>query len=87
MAKNNSKKVYQEKSKMENIQSTFEERVEKALAKASFNNDNTSIVNNKLKQENNLLSSIRLNNKNLMEAIVYSEILGKPRCKQRGRWR
>lgn len=86
MAKNNSKKVYQKKSEMENIQSTFVERVEKALTKTNFNNDNTSIVNNKLKQENNLLS-IGLDNKNLMEAMVYSEILGKPRCRQRGRWR
>ncbi len=87
MAINNSKKVYREKSKMENIQSTFVERVDKALTKTSFKNDNTSIANNKLKQENSPLSSIELNNKNLMEAMIYSEILGKPRCKQRGRWK
>lgn len=86
MARNNSKKVYRKKSEMENTPDTFVERVEKALAEISFENDNTSIANTKQKQENVLLS-IEFDNKNLMEAIVYSEILGKPRCKQRGRWR
>jgi hypothetical protein len=34
-----------------------------------------------------ILQNITLNNKNLMEAIIYSEILGKPKCKRRGRCR
>lgn len=34
-----------------------------------------------------ILQNITLNSQNLMEAMIYSEILGKPKCKRRGRCR
>lgn len=49
-------------------------------------NINSSKKNDINKLGNNPLS-IKLTNQNLMEAVIYSEILGKPKCKRRGRCR
>lgn len=48
---------------------------------------NTCNNNEENKNLGNTPLSIKLTNQNLMEAVIYSEILGKPRCKRRGRWR
>jgi hypothetical protein len=54
--------------------------------------ENNSSNNNSLKDyKNNNLDynplPMRFTNENLLEAVVYSEILGKPKCKRRGRCR
>jgi ribonuclease HIII len=62
------------------------------MSKEKENIENNSSNNNSLKDyKNNNLDynhlSVRFTNENLMEALLYSEILGKPKCKRRGRCR
>ena len=58
--------------------------------KRNVTNKNSSSNDGKIHNTNiseNSPLSIKLTNQNLMEAIIYSEILGKPKCKRRGRCR
>lgn len=56
----------------------------KAVKSSYLENDRDK--SSRSEEEKNPLS-IKFNNTNLIEAIIYSEVLGKPRCKRRGRWR
>ncbi len=85
MAKVVKKQVYK-------IQDSIASPEKGIMSEEKDNIENNSSNNNSLKEcKNNDLDynplSIRLTNQNLMEAIVYSEILGKPKCKGRGRCR
>lgn len=66
---------------------------EKEVMSEEKNNieNNSSNINSLKDYKNNNLDnnplSISITNQNLMEAIIYSEILGKPKCKRRGRCR
>jgi hypothetical protein len=55
--------------------------------KGDKNNNNSICNSSKIHDTNksgNSPFSFKLTNQNLMEAIIYSEILGKPKCKSRG---
>lgn len=80
------KKAYKKKDSMESAQEAVIEKDKSLMDKNSRKNAITPPGNKKTELENNPLS-IKLNSSNLMETVIYSEILGKPRCMRRGRWR
>jgi hypothetical protein len=47
----------------------------------------TAKQENRSEESENNIFPIVFTNQNLMQAVIYSEVLGKPRCKRRGRWR
>jgi ribonuclease HIII len=85
MAKVVKKQVYK-------IQDSLASPEKDIISEEKDNIENNSCNNNNLKDYKNSNSdynhlSIRFTNQNLMEALLYSEILGKPKCKRRGRCR
>lgn len=89
MIKGVKKKIY---SKQEILTDSQKDAVDEESMSNKNNRSNTkklNICNNNKENKNsgNTPLSIKLTNQNLMEAVIYSEILGKPRCKRRGRWR
>jgi hypothetical protein len=80
------------KKQVNKIQDSLTSTEKDIISEEKDNIENNSSNNNSIKDyKNNDLDynplSIRFTNQNLMEAVVYSEILGKPKCKDRGRWR
>lgn len=82
--------VKKRKNKKQDIlESTREKPVkEKAVHTENKGNckENIADMNYKKEEENNTLS-IEFKSSNLMDAVIYSEILGKPKSRRRGRWR
>lgn len=77
--------VKKQKNKKQDILESTREKPVHSENKGSCK-ENIVAMNNSKEEENNPLS-IRFNSSNLMEAVIYSEILGKPRSRRRGRWR
>lgn len=87
MAKSLKKGLNKNKSKSGNHQKKniiqMEKNTELKNTSVTKRKDNSSISN---EPECNPLD-VKFDGVNLMKAVIYSEILGKPRCKSRRKWR